>query len=99
MSSVAISLPQASPTRPPTAEQRRRPSLPPTDPHADSQARMNQRPFHAERGKFVRGTRDAALALCERYGWTRGRYARVVEELVARLPRVIEGREGFLPAE
>lgn len=56
-------------------------------------------PFHAERGKFVRGTRDAALALCERYGWTRGRYARVVDELVARLPRVIEGREGFLPAE
>jgi len=56
-------------------------------------------PFHAERGKFVRGTRDAALALCETHGWTRGRYTGFVEELVRRLPRVIEGREGFLPAE
>jgi hypothetical protein len=49
---------------------------------------MNLGPFHAERGKFVRGTRDGALAPCERYGWTRGPYAREVEELVARLPRV-----------
>ena len=56
-------------------------------------------PFHAERGKFVRCTRDAALELCERFGWTRGRYAGVVDELVALLPRVIEGRDGFLPAE
>lgn len=56
-------------------------------------------PFHAERGKFVRGTREGALELCERYGWTRGRYGDIVDKLVARLPMVIEGRDGFLPAE
>ena len=40
-----------------------------------------------------------AAEAADRRAWTRGRYAGVVDELVARLPRVIEGRDGFLPAE
>jgi hypothetical protein len=41
----------------------------------------------------------AILAPSAQCGLGRDRTPRAVEELVARLPRVIEGREGFLPAE
>lgn len=54
-------------------------------------------PFHADRGKFVAGTRDAALEIEQKLGWTDESYRRVVEELRARLPELREGKEGFAP--
>jgi DNA repair photolyase len=53
--------------------------------------------FHAERGKFVAGTREPALQLCAERGWTIDRYHETVAALRARLPNVREGRDGFAP--
>jgi DNA repair photolyase len=55
-------------------------------------------PFHADRGRFVAGTRDQALALVREMDWTPERYRRAVEVLRAQLPHLAEGREGFTPA-
>lgn len=55
-------------------------------------------PFHPDRGHFVAGTRQAALALVEEMGWDAWAYRRVVERLRAVLPHLAEGREGFSPA-
>lgn len=55
-------------------------------------------PFHAERGKFVAGTRDAALEIVRRMNWDDDAYRRTVTLLRSRLPALDEGREGFTPA-
>jgi len=55
-------------------------------------------PFHADRGRFVAGTREQALALVREMGWTPGRYRQTVDTLRSRLPHLAEGREGFAPA-
>jgi len=54
-------------------------------------------PFHAERGRFVAGTRDQALALVREMDWTPARYQAAIETLRHRLPTLAEGREGFAP--
>ena len=54
-------------------------------------------PFHAERGRFVAGTREPALKLIRDLGWTPDRYRATVEILRAHLPALAEGREGFAP--
>ena len=54
-------------------------------------------PFHAERGRFVAGTRDGALELVDRLGWTESAYRDTVEILREVLPDLAEGREGFAP--
>lgn len=54
-------------------------------------------PFHAERGRFVAGTREPALALIRELGWTNERYRAAVETLRAHLPVLVEGRDGFAP--
>ena len=54
-------------------------------------------PFHAERGRFVAGTRQAAVEATERLGWTEQSYRRAVEELRRRLPQLLEGKAGFEP--
>jgi DNA repair photolyase len=54
-------------------------------------------PFHAERGRFVAGTREAAVALVRELGWTPHRYQETVDVLRRRLPSLHEGREGFAP--
>jgi len=55
-------------------------------------------PFHAQRGKFVAGTRNDALALIRRFRWDDERYRSAVEVLRLRLPHLDEGRDGFAPA-
>lgn len=54
-------------------------------------------PFHAERGRFVAGTRDAAISITNRLGWTPEQYRETVEVLRRELPVLAEGREGFAP--
>jgi DNA repair photolyase len=54
-------------------------------------------PFHADRGKFVAGTREAALRETTRRGWNDVRYRQTVDVLKRVLPRLDEGREGFAP--
>lgn len=55
-------------------------------------------PFHAERGRFVAGTRDEALRLVKHLGWDEQAYRATVDVLRQRLPALDEGREGFAPA-
>jgi DNA repair photolyase len=54
-------------------------------------------PFHAERGRFVAGTREPALALIRDLGWDHVAYRRTVDRLRAVLPHLAEGRAGFRP--
>ena len=63
-------------------------------------------PFHFQRGKFVAGTRDAALRLMadklssDRKGFREAyltHYRAVREVLIERLPALGEGKEGFQP--
>jgi len=54
-------------------------------------------PFHHGGGRFVAGTRPAALKLIEQYRWDDDAYRDAVKVLRARLPEVIEGRAGFAP--
>lgn len=63
-------------------------------------------PFHLQRGKFVAGTRDAALGImaeklsCDRNGMVdryREHYRRVRGVLRCELPRLGEGKDGFNP--
>ena len=54
-------------------------------------------PFHPQRGKFVAGTRDAAMEMVEKYRWDRQRYNEVLRVLRERLPNLGEGKEGFAP--
>jgi len=54
-------------------------------------------PFHADRGKFVAGTREAALAIERELGWDDTAYRQAVTELRQRLPELREGKEGFAP--
>ncbi len=60
-------------------------------------SRFVVQPFHADRGRFVAGTREAALAIVRELGWTSERYRQTVEVLRYRLPSLVEGREGFAP--
>ena len=63
-------------------------------------------PFHFQRGKFVAGTRDAALGIVAAKLSCRGKnvmerylehYGEVWDVLCRRLPRLGEGKEGFRP--
>lgn len=54
-------------------------------------------PFHPDRGRFVAGTREAALAEIRRLDWTSARYKETVEVFRRLLPTLTEGREGFAP--
>lgn len=80
------------------------PLLPVADPRqfavdllATGVCRFVVQPLHAERGRFVAGTREPALALVERMGWTAERYRHTVDILRSRLPELTEGRAGFAP--
>ena len=54
-------------------------------------------PFHADRGRFVAGTRERAMKLTQEMGWDDVAYRKTVEILRANLPHLDEGREGFAP--
>ena len=54
-------------------------------------------PFHAGKGRFVRGTGPAAKQLAKEMKWDSERYQQVVEVLRRALPGLVEGRDGFAP--
>jgi DNA repair photolyase len=54
-------------------------------------------PFHADRGRFVAGTRERAVAIQRELGWSDARYRQTVSVLHESLPSLVEGREGFAP--
>lgn len=54
-------------------------------------------PFHADRGKFVAGTREEALKLLDKYNWTTARYNEVENYLKKELPDLGIGKKGFKP--
>ena len=54
-------------------------------------------PFHIERGKFIRGTRDEALAIFDEMNWNHEQYENAVRILRQCLPSLAEGQEGFAP--
>lgn len=55
-------------------------------------------PFHADKGRFVAGTRDQALALVRELKWGEAEYRAAVLHLRRLLPELREGRDGFAPA-
>lgn len=80
------------------------PLLPVEDPHAFAESLVSTgvedfvvQPFHADRGRFIAGTRKEALELTTRLDWTDQRYHETVEILRSRLPSLAEGRDGFRP--
>lgn len=80
------------------------PLLPVRDPETFAEAllatgvrRFVVQPFHTAKGKFVAGTRDEALRVSERFGWTDARYREVLAVLRHRLPDLREGKDGFAP--
>ena len=81
------------------------PLLPIQDPSAFADALLATgvrdfvvQPFHADRGRFVAGTREGARALIEQMEWDGTKYRKVADYLRTRLPILSEGQEGFAPA-
>lgn len=54
-------------------------------------------PFHADRGKFIAGTRQAALELLKTYNWSPERYAAIETKLRDEFPSIGIGKSGFKP--
>jgi len=54
-------------------------------------------PFHADGGRFVAGTRDEAMEISGRLGWSNERYLQTLEVLKQTLPEVGVGKQGFAP--
>jgi len=54
-------------------------------------------PFHSDRGKFIAGTRDAAMNLIKQMNWTSERYKQVESILIKHIPEIGIGKEGFKP--
>ena len=80
------------------------PLLPVEDPRmfardlrATGVTRFVVQPFHADRGRFVAGTREGAQQLVRQMGWDDRSYRATVEVLRHELPSLAEGQEGFAP--
>ena len=54
-------------------------------------------PFHSDRGKFIAGTREAAMNLIKEMKWTHEKYEQVESILIKHIPEIGIGREGFKP--
>lgn len=54
-------------------------------------------PFHSDRGKFIAGTREAAMSLIKQMNWTTEKYKQVEAVLVKYIPEIGIGKEGFKP--
>jgi len=80
------------------------PLLPVKDPERMADALLSTgvqkfivQPFHPQRGKFVAGTRGAAMEMVRKYRWDMHRYNEVLAVLQKRLPNLGEGKNGFAP--
>ena len=54
-------------------------------------------PFHSDKGKFVAGTREAALKLIKELGWTMDKYMQTQSILQKYFPNIGIGKDGFKP--
>jgi len=54
-------------------------------------------PFHKDKGKFVRGTREEAFKLLKEFNWSENRYLETVNRFKKELPNCGEGQSGFAP--
>ena len=54
-------------------------------------------PFHADRGKFVAGTRTEAMSITEKLGWNTEKYMAALNIIKQYIPNIGEGKEGFAP--
>lgn len=80
------------------------PLLPVADPEQFAATLLNTgvqkvvvQPFHADRGKFVAGTRQEALKLLQELNWNADTYQQVLEVLQRFIPDIQIGKEGFKP--
>ena len=80
------------------------PLLPVEDPHQFAKdlldtgiTRFIIQPFHAERGKFIAGTRDEAKKLLNEFNWNDDEYKRDFEIIKSYIPSIGIGKEGFAP--
>lgn len=54
-------------------------------------------PFHADKGKFVAGTREEALKVIKRFQWNNQKYEDAVKVFKTYIPEIGEGKSGFAP--
>ena len=54
-------------------------------------------PFHKDKGKFVRGTRDEALRILNEFNWSDDEYFRVLNIMRNKIPNLGIGKTGFAP--
>lgn len=54
-------------------------------------------PFHKDKGKFVRGTRDEALKILNEFNWGDEEYKRVLSIMRNKIPNLGIGKTGFAP--
>jgi hypothetical protein len=54
-------------------------------------------PFHVRRGKFIAGTRQAALELLQHYDWSPSTYSAIEAKLREAFPSIGIGKGGFKP--
>ena len=52
-------------------------------------------PFHRGKGRFVKGTREAAIAILDEFNWGEEEYERVLAIFKQIIPRIGVGQEGF----
>lgn len=52
-------------------------------------------PFHSDKGKFIAGTREAAMNLIKEMNWTNEKYKQVESILIKHIPEIGIGKEGF----
>ncbi len=52
-------------------------------------------PFHSDKGKFIAGTREAAMNLIKELNWTSEKYKEVEAILIKHIPEIGIGKEGF----
>ncbi len=52
-------------------------------------------PFHSDRGKYIAGTRDAAIGLLKELNWSNEKYKNVESILIKHLPGIGIGKDGF----
>lgn len=56
-------------------------------------------PFHSDKGKFIAGTRETAMALTKAMNWGEERYQQVLSIIRKHIPDIGIGKEGFRPPE
>jgi DNA repair photolyase len=54
-------------------------------------------PFHKDKGKFVRGTRDEAVKILNEFNWGDDEYQRVLNIMRKKIPNLGIGKTGFAP--